>query len=169
MYGVPACELMNGRLHSTNYNFLLPSLSVNRGKLCSCLQACKSPFSGYHEYLLQPSLPMLVELLSTVHHAALEQHECSTVDCVQCVMLNGKTLTLCLVVKSATTHPLCCKTLFEKTLGELPCLCSAQGPNMLGSLSAQQPELNRRQEEVGAGLFTMSSQPRHISRMRPFS
>ena len=34
-----------------------------------------------------------------------------------------------------TRIPLCCKTPLERTLGELPCLCSAQNPNMLVSLS----------------------------------
>ena len=34
-----------------------------------------------------------------------------------------------------TRIPLCCKTPLERTLGELPCLWSAQNPNMLVSLS----------------------------------
>ena len=34
-----------------------------------------------------------------------------------------------------TRIPLCYKTPLERTLGELPCLCSAQNPNMLVSLS----------------------------------
>ena len=34
-----------------------------------------------------------------------------------------------------TRIPLCCKTPLEKRSGELPCLCSAQNPNMLVSLS----------------------------------
>ena len=34
-----------------------------------------------------------------------------------------------------TRIPLCCKTPLERTLGELPCLCSAQSPNMLVNLS----------------------------------
>ena len=34
-----------------------------------------------------------------------------------------------------TRIPLCCKTPLERTLGELPCLCSAQNPNMLVNLS----------------------------------
>ena len=34
-----------------------------------------------------------------------------------------------------TRIPLCCKTPLERTLGELPCLCSAQNPSMLVSLS----------------------------------
>ena len=45
---------------SHNYDFLLPTLSADQGKLCSSLQACKSPFSGYHECSLEPS--SLVEL-----------------------------------------------------------------------------------------------------------
>ena len=34
-----------------------------------------------------------------------------------------------------TRIPLCCKTPLERTLGELPCLCFAQSPNMLVNLS----------------------------------
>ena len=34
-----------------------------------------------------------------------------------------------------TRNPLCCKTSLERTRGELPCLCSAQNPNMLVSFS----------------------------------
>ena len=34
-----------------------------------------------------------------------------------------------------TRIPLCCKTPLERTLRELPCLCSAQSPNMLVNLS----------------------------------
>ena len=34
-----------------------------------------------------------------------------------------------------TRIPLCCKTPLERTLGKLPCLCSAQNPNMLVNLS----------------------------------
>ena len=34
-----------------------------------------------------------------------------------------------------TRIPLSCKTPLERTLGELPCLCSAQNPNMLVNLS----------------------------------
>ena len=34
-----------------------------------------------------------------------------------------------------TRIPLCCKTPLERTLGELPCLCSVQSPNMLVNLS----------------------------------
>ena len=34
-----------------------------------------------------------------------------------------------------TRIPLCCKTPLERTLGELPCLCCAQNPSMLVSLS----------------------------------
>ena len=34
-----------------------------------------------------------------------------------------------------TRIPLCCKTPLERTLGELPCLCSAQSPNVLVTLS----------------------------------
>ena len=34
-----------------------------------------------------------------------------------------------------TGNPLCCKTHLERMLRELPCLCSAQDPNMRVSLS----------------------------------
>ena len=34
-----------------------------------------------------------------------------------------------------TRIPLCCKTPLERTLGELPCLCSVKNPNMLVNLS----------------------------------
>ena len=56
---------------------------------------------------------------------------------VQCAMLNRWTSATFDGRKCdhTTRIPLCCKTPLERTLGELPCLCSAQNPNMLVSLS----------------------------------
>ena len=52
-------------------------------------------------------------------------------------MLNRWTSTLRLTVESATTRPgfRSAAKLLSRTLGELPCLCSAQNPNMLVSTS----------------------------------
>ena len=52
-------------------------------------------------------------------------------------MLNRWTSTLRLTVESATTRPgfRSAAKLLSRTLGQLPCLCSAQNPNMLVSTS----------------------------------
>ena len=90
-------------LHRTNTSFLLPSLTVDR-KLCE-------PAARLQIAILWlpwvPSRAQLAnELLSNLHHATVEQHECSTaVDLVQCAMLNRWTSTLRLTVESATTRP----------------------------------------------------------------
>ena len=48
-----------------------------------------------------------------------------------------------------TRIPLSCKTPLERTLGELPCLCSAQNPNMLVNLS-----VSRADQAICAELST---------------
>ena len=95
-------------------------------------QLCKSPFYGYHEYQLAS------ELLSNLHHvhsarAAVQQSISRTVCDDESMDFNttfdGRKC------DHTTMIPLCCKTPLERTLGELPCLCSAQSPNMLVNLS----------------------------------
>ena len=101
-------------------------------------QLCKSPFYGYHEYPLAPS-----SLVSC----------CRTCSCTTCtVLLELQYMSISRKVcddesmdfnttfdgrkcDHTTRIPLCCKTPLERTLGELPCLCSAQSPNMLVNLS----------------------------------
>ena len=99
-------------------------------------QLCKSPFYGYHEYPLEPSSDELLSNLRHVHAAstnAVQQSISRTVCDVESMDFNntfdGRKC------DHTTRIPLCCKTPLERTLGELPCLCSAQNPNMLVSLS----------------------------------
>ena len=51
-----------------------------------------------------------------------------------------------------TRIPLSCKTPLERTLGELPCLCSAQNPNMLVNLS-----VSRAVQAICAELSTSAN------------
>ena len=102
-------------------------------------QLCKSPFYGYHEYPLAPSsLQMSCCRTCTTctlleHRAAVQQSISRTVCDVESMDFNttfdGRKC------DHTTRIPLCCKTPLERTLGELPCLCSAQNPNMLVNLS----------------------------------
>ena len=96
-------------------------------------QLCKSPFYGYHEYPLAPSL--LVSCCRTSTTCTLLEQQYSSRSLVQCAMMNGWTSTVRRKCDHTTRIPLCCKTPLERTLRELPCLCSAQSPNMLVNLS----------------------------------
>ena len=101
-------------------------------------QLCKSPFYGYHEYPLEPSSLMSCCRTCTT---LLEQHECSTAvdlsyECASVESIDFNTTFDGRKCDHTTRIPLCCKTPLERTFGELPCLCSAQIPNMLVSLTA---------------------------------
>ena len=98
---------------------------------------CKSPFYGYHEYPLEPS--SLMSCCRSCTTLLLDQHECSTAVDLRAVCdvesMDFNTTFDGRKCDHTTKIPLCCKTPLERTLGELPCLCSAQNPNMLVSLS----------------------------------
>ena len=66
-------------------------------------QLCKSPFYGYHEYPLAPSLLMSCCRICTT--CTLLEQKYSSRSLVQCAMLNRWTSTLRLTVESATTRP----------------------------------------------------------------
>ena len=120
---------------SSHEHQLSSSFSHRRSK--ASLLHCKSPFYGYHEYPLEPSsLMSCCRTCTTLQERstnAVQQLICRTVCDVESMDFNttfdGRKC------DHTTRIPLCCKTPLERTLGELPCLCSAQNPNMLVSLS----------------------------------
>ena len=95
-------------------------------------QLCKSPFYGYHEYPLAPS--WLSSCCRTCTTCTLLEQSISRTVCDDESMDFNTTFDgrKC---DHTTRIPLCCKTPLERTLGELPCLCFAQSPNMLVNLS----------------------------------
>ena len=95
-------------------------------------QLCKSPFYGYHEYPLAPS--SLSSCCRTCTTCTLLERSISRTVCDDESMDFNTTFDgrKC---DHTTRIPLCCKTPLERTLGELPCLCFAQSPNMLVNLS----------------------------------
>ena len=101
-------------------------------------QLCKSPFFGYHEYPLAPS--SLVSCCRTCTTCTLLEQQyssrsLSTMCDDESMDFNTVTTFDGRKCDHTTRIPLCCKTPLERTLGELPCLCSAQSPNMLVNLS----------------------------------
>ena len=97
-------------------------------------QLCKSPFYGYREYPLEPGSHM-----SCCRATLLEQHECSTavdllysvrcwIDGLQHYVWRSK-------VRPHDPDSALLETPLERMFVERPCLCSAQNPNMLVSIS----------------------------------
>ena len=98
---------------------------------------CKSPFYGYHEYPLEPSSLMSCCRTCTtlLARAARMQYSCRSRTVCDVESMDFNTTFDGRKGDHTTRIPHCCKTPLERTLGELPCLCSAQNPNMLVSLS----------------------------------
>ena len=106
-------------------------------------QRCKSPFYGYHEYPLEPSSLMsccrtcccttMLACWSSTN--AVQQSISHRVQVCDVESMDFNTTFDGRKCDHTTRNPLCRNTPFERTLGELPCLWSAQNPNMLVSLS----------------------------------